>query len=55
MCVGAQGQKLKCTNLTLFYEFRENNVKRGGWLIMHHVVPLIAERHGSTYTNRPLS
>ncbi|MFS7929393.1 putative Lunapark family protein [Helianthus anomalus] len=30
--------------LTLFYFSRENNVKSGGWLIMHHVVALIAER-----------
>ncbi|MFS7945731.1 hypothetical protein Hanom_Chr06g00527631 [Helianthus anomalus] len=41
--------------LMLFYQFRENNVKIGGWLIMHHVVTLIAERQGSTCTNWPLS
>ncbi|MFS7937551.1 hypothetical protein Hanom_Chr05g00428981 [Helianthus anomalus] len=40
--------------LTLFYYFRENNVKSGGWLIMHHVVALIAERHGGTCTDRSL-
>ncbi|MFS7979329.1 hypothetical protein Hanom_Chr10g00926031 [Helianthus anomalus] len=27
--------------------------KSGGWLIMHHVVALIAERQGGTCTNRP--
>ncbi|MFS8010633.1 hypothetical protein Hanom_Chr14g01299351 [Helianthus anomalus] len=41
--------------LPLFYQFRENNVKSGGWLIMHHVVTLIAERHGGTCINQSLS
>ncbi|MFS8034445.1 hypothetical protein Hanom_Chr17g01581221 [Helianthus anomalus] len=41
--------------ITLIYLFRENNVKCGGWLIMHHVVPLIDERRKGTCTNRPLS
>ncbi|MFS7909131.1 hypothetical protein Hanom_Chr01g00091161 [Helianthus anomalus] len=34
---------------------RFDNIKRGGWLIMHHVVALIAERQGGTCTNRQLS
>ncbi|MFS8015774.1 hypothetical protein Hanom_Chr15g01360611 [Helianthus anomalus] len=28
---------------------------RFGWLILHHVVMLIAERHGGTCTNQSLS
>ncbi|MFS7960899.1 hypothetical protein Hanom_Chr08g00708451 [Helianthus anomalus] len=39
----------------LFYKFRENNVKSGGQLIMHHVVALIAERQKGTCTSRLLS
>ncbi|MFS7940462.1 hypothetical protein Hanom_Chr05g00464731 [Helianthus anomalus] len=35
--------------ITLFSNF---NVKSGGWLSMHHV---IAERHGGTCANPPLS
>ncbi|KAJ0823702.1 hypothetical protein HanPSC8_Chr16g0746711 [Helianthus annuus] len=42
-------------NITLFYLFRENNVKSGGRLIMHQVVALIDERQKGTCTNRPLS
>ncbi|MFS7970992.1 hypothetical protein Hanom_Chr09g00827481 [Helianthus anomalus] len=56
ICVGARGGKSESALiLTLFNQFRENNVKRGGWLIMHHVVALIAERQGGTCTNQQLS
>ncbi|MFS7964802.1 hypothetical protein Hanom_Chr08g00754651 [Helianthus anomalus] len=55
ICAGARGGKSESALiLTLFYQFRENNVKRGGWLIMHHVVALIAQRQGG-YMNRRLS
>ncbi|MFS7905245.1 hypothetical protein Hanom_Chr01g00045401 [Helianthus anomalus] len=53
MCGCSGGKSESALILTLFYYFRENNVKRGEWLIMHHV--LIAERQGGTCTNRHLS
>ncbi|MFS7999125.1 hypothetical protein Hanom_Chr12g01162341 [Helianthus anomalus] len=45
-CGRLGGKSEMVLTLTLFYLFRENNVKSGGWLIMHHVVTLTAERHG---------
>ncbi|MFS7927497.1 hypothetical protein Hanom_Chr04g00309831 [Helianthus anomalus] len=32
----------KCTNFNVILLIRENNVKRGGWLIMHHVVAWVS-------------
>ncbi|MFS7901583.1 hypothetical protein Hanom_Chr01g00001391 [Helianthus anomalus] len=55
MCRRSGDKSESALILTLFYQFRENNVKRGGWLIMHHVVALIAETQGGTCANRHLS
>ncbi|MFS7983464.1 hypothetical protein Hanom_Chr11g00974821 [Helianthus anomalus] len=55
MCGPSRGKSEIALILTLFYYFRENNVKSGGRLILHHVVALIAERQGGTCSNRPLS
>ncbi|MFS8016403.1 hypothetical protein Hanom_Chr15g01368301 [Helianthus anomalus] len=59
ICVGAWGvgggKSERALILTLFYSFCENNIKRGGWLIMHHLVALIAERQGGTCVNQRLS
>ncbi|MFS7999834.1 hypothetical protein Hanom_Chr12g01171271 [Helianthus anomalus] len=50
-----RGKSESALVLTLFYYFRENNVKSSGRLIMHHVMALIAERQKGTCTNRSLS
>ncbi|MFS7965295.1 hypothetical protein Hanom_Chr09g00760601 [Helianthus anomalus] len=55
MCGCSGGKSESALILTLFYKFLENNVKRRGWLIMHHVVALIAERQKGTCTNWHLS
>ncbi|MFS8009368.1 hypothetical protein Hanom_Chr14g01283911 [Helianthus anomalus] len=55
MCGRSGGKSESALILALFYSFRENNVKRGGWLIMHHVVALIAERQVGTCANRQFS
>ncbi|MFS7983173.1 hypothetical protein Hanom_Chr11g00971441 [Helianthus anomalus] len=53
VCVWRSGGKSESTLiLTLFYKFWENNVKREGWLIVNHLMALIAERQGGTCTNR---
>ncbi|MFS7962072.1 hypothetical protein Hanom_Chr08g00722351 [Helianthus anomalus] len=55
MCGPSEGKSEITLILTLFYLFRENIVKSGRRLIMHHVVSLIAERQKGTCTNWPLS
>ncbi|MFS7973850.1 hypothetical protein Hanom_Chr09g00861501 [Helianthus anomalus] len=55
MCGRSGGKSEMVLTLTLFYQFSENNVKSAGWLIMHHVVTLIAERHRGTCINQSLS
>ncbi|KAM0022609.1 hypothetical protein Hdeb2414_s0023g00630471 [Helianthus debilis subsp. tardiflorus] len=49
------GQSEIALILMLFNQFRENNIKSSGWLIMHHVVALMTERQKGTCINRPLS